>query len=133
MAINIPWDLFQKFASGELPKADQIQLEQWRLQSDLNTLIYEEITSDQNFCELLRKGSWQDNSKEWDNLLERINPAIYKTVKLTPTIYWLSGIAAGLLLLLGLSAGLWFTPRQSAPVSDKAFTYIYSPRGHVRI
>jgi ferric-dicitrate binding protein FerR (iron transport regulator) len=130
MAIKIPWDLFQKFASGELRESDEHELEQWRRKTDLNNLIYEEITSDQNFCESLRKGFWKDNSKEWENLLERINPQIYKTVKLSPRNYWLSAVAAGLLLLIGLSVGWLFTRSDKLIVSgEDAFTYIYSPRG----
>lgn len=128
MAINIPWELFQKLVTGDLQDAEQLQLEQWRQQADLNNLIYEEIVNDQNFCDLLQTGSWKDNSREWENILDRINPKVYKTVKLTPRNYWLSAAVAGLLLLMGLTGGLFFTGKQPSG-TENTFTHIYSPRG----
>lgn len=127
--MNIPWELFQKYASGNLDKAGGEQLEQWRLRNELNELIYAEITQDPQLCELLKNNAFTDNSKEWDNLLERIHPEIYKTVTLTPRIYWLTGIAAGILLLIGLSVGWVITRPGPLSTSADEYTYIYSPRG----
>lgn len=128
MALNIPWDLFRKLLCNDISEADHKLLMVWRDKSRLNRYIYDEILDDTEIQQFLIAEKSIDHSGEWNKLLAKIKPAQSKVVIKTRTFYIASSVAATLLLLIGISAGIWFFGKKATKdVSE--YTYVFSPRG----
>lgn len=130
MRLNIPWNLFTKLFRSELSELETLELEEWRNSSELNRNIYDEIIEDVNIKEVILAGKWEDNSKEWEELINVITIPKRNITLSRKTFYLTFSIAASIVLLLGVSFGLlydWIIQKNSR-IPD-GYTYVFSPRG----
>jgi ferric-dicitrate binding protein FerR (iron transport regulator) len=130
MRLNIPWNLFTKLFRSELSELETLELEEWRDSSELNQNIYDEIIEDANIKEVILAGKWEDNSKEWEELINVITIPKRNITLPRKTFYLTFGIAASIVLLLGISFGLLYDRiiQKDSRMPD-GYTFIFSPRG----
>ncbi|MBN2611735.1 MAG: FecR family protein [Bacteroidales bacterium] len=128
MGYKIPWNLFIKLFNGNISAQESRELENWRSETDLNSLLYEEITSDAETNKLLLNGSWDNNTHDWQKILRKINNPGKSISIARRAAVALSGLAASILLVLGI-----YTIMQVRQVSqlknNPGFTHVFSPRG----
>lgn len=129
MGMHIPWELFKKLLQNQITEHDRELLSQWRDASEFNKTVYDEIAEDKTIKEALLNNTWENTTKQWNNLISVIKPAD-KLISFSRTrLYWLAGAAAGFLLLIGFSLFFWLHYEQLKRNGNGEFTYIYSPRG----
>jgi transmembrane sensor len=132
MRPDIPWNLFTKKLRKEISEEEELELEFWRSKAELNRLIYEEVFSNERFMSLIINGKWDDNSRQWQNLLSRINqPATRKYSFSRRQLVYLSSAAAAVLVLLAVSLAFYYSgfSRLMKEQVAEGSTYIFSPRG----
>lgn len=130
MGFYIPWDLFQKFFSGEIVDLEIRQMEHWRDLSELNSNIYEEIMADKTIEQAIRSGKWENNSQEWQKLLMKIKPSRPQITLSYKRIYLVASSAAVILLIIGISLALFYEQiKHKNKEIPNGYSYIYSPRG----
>ncbi len=132
MAPYIPWDLFAKKFRNELQESEQLELGFWRSKSEINGLLYEEVVNDASFRDLIKKGKWENNSKQWQYILSKIE--IPKNRKYTigrNKIRFISAAAAVILILLTVALGYYYSGFNNFRKEQLAvgYTTIFSPRG----
>jgi transmembrane sensor len=131
MELNIPWPLIAKFLQHELLPHELLELEYWRNSSDLRTLIYEEIITDKHLQEAIAAGKWNDTSREWKSILNRIETPVKQFSIARRKLGLAFAAAATILILLSVSLGFFYTRYHDLQTQQaNRFTYIYSPRGH---
>jgi ferric-dicitrate binding protein FerR (iron transport regulator) len=130
MNLNIPWPLVTKYLRNELSQQGEQELFNWRNSSELHSLIYEEIISDNHIQDLLKAGKWNDTSAEWQAILDRIEPSVTKYSISRRKFGLALSAAATILILISLATGYFFI-RYSDLKKQQAnsYTYIFSPRG----
>jgi len=128
MALNIPWDLFGKLFRNNISEFERRELDTWSDTSELNLNIYNEIINDECIKRVILSGTWENSALEWQNLLARIKPPKAKVTFAYNTLYWVSGTAAAILILVAVSVTLIYE-RSTLSHDKSAFTYIFSPRG----
>jgi transmembrane sensor len=135
MKMHIPWSLILLNLQNKAEAGEKQALADWIKDSELHQLIYDEIMADQHFMALLTEGRWTDTSREWERLLERIQPKIRMITIRRRSLITAVAAAASLLLLLG-SGILYFYLSLNTLLHEQGTTYIYSPRGqrtHVKL
>lgn len=128
MLNNIPWELFAKLFNDNITDAETRDLKFWRDTSVLNWTIYEEILEDNQIKDLLVAGRWNSNSRNWQKILKKIKMPGKRIGLPRRTLFAVAGIAATIMLLLGIYAIMQFNhvkQLKSAP----GYTHIFSPRG----
>jgi transmembrane sensor len=130
MRLNIPWNLFTKLFKSDLSGSETLALEKWRNSSELAQNIYDEIIEDVHIKEDILTNKWENNSKEWEKLISAIGPP-KRTISLSrKTLFLSSAAAAIILLLIGISSGLFVDHLiQKNNQIPEGYTYVFSPRG----
>lgn len=127
MALNIPWNLFEEIVSGNSNGKIPQQLEKWRMESKLHKLIFDSVLEDKEFQRFLVEKP-VNQTEQWEKLMKRLRPEPSGIHIKKPVLYWISGAAAVVLLIIGLFIGMWFQGRKAEPV-PAGYSYVYSPHG----
>ncbi len=130
MALNIPWNLFNRLFNGEITESESGELRSWRDLSELNRNIYDEITEDENLKKIVLSRRWEDSAGEWEKLLTRLKPAERKITITFRKFYLIAGSAAAVfILLIAGSLFLYSSANKHKPEVAEGYTTIISPRG----
>ncbi len=135
MKMHIPWSLIIQNLQNKAEASEKQALADWIKDSELHQLIYDEIIADHQFQAMLTEGKWTDTSREWEQLLNRIQPKIRMITVRRRNFF--AAVAAAASLLILLSAGIiYFYLSLSNLQNEQGYTYIFSPRGqrtHVKL
>lgn len=126
MGIHIPWNLFKQLLQDQISDDNRKILMQWKDLAEVNRHIFDEIVNDEIFKNILLSKKWEDTSLQWNKLLDEIKPVKRDLIISKRKLYSIAGMAASLILILGLGLGVWFLQSRTP---DTGYTYIYSPRG----
>ncbi len=113
---KITWGLLGKYLSGESNNEETILIQRWIESSNKNKILFENIQSDWNKINLAKNMKEVDVDNAWENLKQRIlqeEPEVIpmrelrQENKLTIYLYRTLQIAASILIVIGMSFGIY--------------------------
>jgi len=130
MKHHIPWPLIIGSIQGKNSDEESQTLSHWINSSELSRLIYEEILADDQLKTWLSNEKWDENSREWGQILSRIEPKIRMITMKRKSFVAIVSIAAAVILFLG--TGFYFMYLKYTALNNiqtESFTSVFSPRG----